>query len=174
MNYLQRVYHALLALLFYGMFSIAVGLCILRLLAFSPYMVLTGSMQPQYPIGSLVYVRAVAQERLQVGDAITFAAPNGETVITHAIVAIDTEDGLYYTKGIANDAWDASAVPYENIIGKVYFCIPYLGYLTVPLASKNGRLAVIFATLAIWAMVYLVRQSFAKRIRPKPNNKTTR
>ncbi len=166
MHRLQTVYRVLSCLLFGGIVAVAVLLCALRLFSFSPYMVLTGSMQPQYPVGSLVYVRKTPKESLAVGDSITFFMADGVTVVTHQIVAMDAEDGFYYTKGIANDEMDASAVAYESIIGKVYFCIPYLGYVAALLARKQVRIAICFACAAAWALgrgaAYLRKRLYQK------------
>ncbi len=43
-----------------------------RVLGVQPYAIVSGSMEPAYPTGSLVYAQPVAGEDLQVGDVAAF------------------------------------------------------------------------------------------------------
>ncbi len=108
---------------------LAVLLVGVRLFGYTPFVVLSGSMEPAYPTGSLIYVKAAGAEEVQVGDPITFRK-SGDIVATHRVVAIDQAAGSFTTKGDANDAADASPVPYQALIGIPVFCIPYLGYVS--------------------------------------------
>ncbi len=114
-----------------------------RLVGLTPYAVLSGSMEPEYPVGSLVYVKAVDPLDVEVGDAITFSLPSG-TLVTHQVYQIDAESRAFRTQGIANIASDgsispdAAPVPYENLVGKPVACIPYLGYINKFLTSPLG------------------------------------
>lgn len=54
-----------------------------RLLGWIPLAVLSGSMEPQYPVGSLIFVRPVAAEDVKLGDPITFYMADGRTLATH-------------------------------------------------------------------------------------------
>ena len=78
-----------------------------RLVGLTPYAVLSGSMEPEYPVGSLVYVKAVDPLDVEVGYAITFSLPSG-TLVTHQVYQIDAESRAFRTQGIANIASDAS------------------------------------------------------------------
>lgn len=95
---------------------IAAGLVLLvafagvRLVGLTPYAVLSGSMEPEYPVGSLVYVKAVDPLDVEVGDAITFSLPSG-TLVTHQVYQIDAESRAFRTQGIANIASDGSISP---------------------------------------------------------------
>ena len=81
-----------------------------RLVGLTPYAVLSGSMEPEYPVGSLVYVKAVDPLDVEVGDAITFSLPSG-TLVTHQVYQIDAESRAFRTQGIANIASDGSISP---------------------------------------------------------------
>ncbi|MEX2292938.1 MAG: signal peptidase I [Acidimicrobiales bacterium] len=72
--------------------------------------VLTGSMQPTMPPGSLLVVVPVEPASLAVGDVITFEAPTVDhPVVTHRIVQVleSGEHPVIRTQGDANDAPDA-------------------------------------------------------------------
>lgn len=104
-----------------------------RLFGLQPYVVTSGSMEPQYPVGSLLYVRAVAPEQVEAGQAITFRMDGTDSVATHQVRQADRENRVFYTQGINNRDQDgqiipdAAPVPYDNLIGTPVFCIPWLG-----------------------------------------------
>lgn len=106
-----------------------------RLFGLQPYVVTSGSMEPEYPVGSLIYVRSVAPEQVQTGDAITFTMPGTDSIATHQVREIDGENRQFYTQGIHNRDEngdiipDAAPVPFGNLIGKPVLCIPVLGWV---------------------------------------------
>lgn len=93
------------------------------------FCVLSGSMEPTYPVGALLLTRPVAESAVAEGMAITFTASSG-TVVTHRVCRIEQAEGKrhFYTKGDANEAEDASPVVGEQLLGAPFLCIPYLGY----------------------------------------------
>jgi len=132
----MRVLKALWNILTTAVVAIVVIFAVLlvgaRLAGFQVFSVLSGSMEPTYHTGSLIYVQDVDYTQLQPGDVITFMLDE-DTVATHRIVQVvpDTEDPTvlrYQTKGDANQAVDGSLVHYKNVIGTPVFTIPYLGY----------------------------------------------
>ena len=115
-------------------FVIAVALLLggVRLVGLTPYTVLSGSMEPTYPVGSVIYVTETDPAELEVGEAITFRLPSG-TVVTHGIEAIlgeNPQNRSFLTKGEANETADGEPVPAAAVIGKPVFALPYLGYLS--------------------------------------------
>lgn len=50
-----------------------------RLFGYAPYAVLSGSMEPEYPVGSLIYVTATDPKTIQPGDDVTFLTTDGRT-----------------------------------------------------------------------------------------------
>lgn len=111
----------------------AVMLAGVRLVGINVFAVLSGSMEPTYQTGALLWVRNIDYKDLEVGDPITFLIDE-DTVVTHRITEIvpDEEDPevlRYRTKGDANDAEDGSLVHYMNILGKPIFSVPKLGYI---------------------------------------------
>ncbi len=92
-----------------------------RVVGLRVFTVLSGSMEPTYPVGSMIYVKSVDPYELGSGDVITYMLSE-DTVATHRIVEVvpDEEDPTvirFMTKGDANDAIDATPVHYKNVIG---------------------------------------------------------
>ena len=99
-------------------------LIIPKLMGYEEMAVLTGSMEPKYPVGTLIFVKEADPNTLEVGDVITYHL-DSNTVVTHRIVEIDKEGQTVTTKGDANNANDGNPVPYSEIVGKEHFKIPY-------------------------------------------------
>lgn len=151
-NWVSGVFVAIVVLL-------AVALVGVRLVGLQPFVVLSGSMEPEYHVGSLIYVKAVDYKTLQVGDDITYML-NENTVVTHRIieVLVDEEDPntlRYFTQGIANTVPDAVSVHYKNIIGKPVFTIPYLGYVSNYIQNPPGMYVAIAAGAILILLVFL-------------------
>ena len=110
---------------------LAVALLGVRLIGFQVFAVLSGSMEPTYHVGSLIYVKDVDYTQLEAGDVITFMLDE-DTVATHRIVEVvpdETDSSVlrFRTKGDANEAVDGSLVHYKNVVGTPVFTIPKLG-----------------------------------------------
>lgn len=106
-----------------------------RLIGYTPYAVTSGSMTPKYPVGSIVYVKDIPPDKLQVGDDISFyLGEDRKTIATHRIGEINRKERYVHTYGInnkdshGNRINDAAPVGFDYIIGKVRFSIPKLGY----------------------------------------------
>lgn len=72
-----------------------------KFIGYTPYVVTSGSMQSIYPVGSIIYVKEAAPQDVQVGDAITFYL-SGDTVATHQVWEIDTNQREFRTQGVDN------------------------------------------------------------------------
>jgi signal peptidase len=123
------------------------------------YIVLSGSMAPVFDAGSLVGVKDILPEEVEVGDIVTFQDPaDAERVITHRVLEIKENNGAlsFVTKGDANDAQDPELIPEENILGRVSFSIPYIGYLTEFTRSKKGIVLLLIIPGVIFIATELV------------------
>jgi len=107
--------------------------------------VLTGSMEPAMPVGSVAFVNKTGAGAVEVGDVITFErqANGRQVLITHRVIeVVPDEIGLAFrTQGDANSAPDEWVVPGELVVGEVTRVIPYVGYLTDKVRGRNGFLA---------------------------------
>jgi len=130
-----------------GIIVIVVAFAILlagvRFIGFKPYAVLSGSMTPKYKVGSLVYIKATDASNINKGDVITFVSGTDRLVVTHRVTRINEDNTYFFTKGDANENEDASPVYYENVLGRVSFSIPLLGYVSMYLATTSGRFAIL-------------------------------
>ena len=130
-----------------------------RLVGLRTFTVLSGSMEPTYHTGSLIYVKKVDAARLSEGTVITFMLDEN-TVATHRVVGIvpDEEDPTvirFRTKGDANEAEDGSPVDFRNLIGTPVFKIPYLGYLIYSVQHPPGLYIFISAGAVLLLIVFL-------------------
>ena len=117
---------------------LAVLLAGVRVIGFTPYCVLSGSMEPEFHTGSLIYVKKIPAEDVKMGDPITFVRNEDMAVATHRVIDVDYANQCFYTKGDANDAPDGNPVHFNNLIGKPVFTIPYMGYVSNYLISPPG------------------------------------
>ena len=128
----------------------------LKVAGFNLLTVLSGSMEPAYHVGSLIFVKNVDVNTLKENDVITFMADE-DTIVTHRIYSVLNEVGddgsttlKFRTKGDANTATDASLVDYRNVIGTPVLSIPYLGYLANFIQRPPGiYIALVFATVLV-------------------------
>jgi len=130
-----------------------------RILGMDVFTVLSGSMEPTYHTGSLIYVKDVDPFELEAGDVITFMLDE-DTVATHRVVEVvpDEEDAStvrFRTKGDANNAEDGSLVHYKNVLGSPVFTIPKLGYFANFIQNPPGMYLAISAGAVLLMMVFL-------------------
>ena len=126
-----------------------------RLLGFEVYTVISGSMEPEYMVGDLLYVKPVDPSTVQVGDDISFVLNEDLVVATHRVVRIDPEKQHIYTKGLANETEDASPVHFKNVIGVVKFHIPLLGYVSNFIQNPPGMYITIAGAAVLIILVFL-------------------
>lgn len=129
-----------------------------RFMGYEVYHVISGSMEPEIPVGSIVYVEAVRPEDIAVGTVIAFQS--GDSVITHRVVENHLVEGEFTTKGDANAGEDMNSVDYDNVIGRVARHYPVLGALMELYTSTIGKIYIILFA-ACGAMLNLL----ASRIR---------
>ena len=115
-----------------------------RWAGFEIFIVQSGSMEPAYPVGALVYVKPADVNELRAGDVITFEMGGGVRG-THRIHDVLMEDGAlsFVTKGDSNELPDANPVKAQDIVGKVRFSVPKLGFLISCIQQPAGRFAAI-------------------------------
>ena len=133
---------------------------------YGSYCILSGSMEPQIPVGSVVYVKDVAWEELAPGDCITFRLGTGTQLTgTHRIVSIDSQEKEITTKGDANPAEDIMKVRENSLIGKVVYSLPLLGYGAWFLQTTAGKItcAAAFLMALIPAKKRKARRGNARR-----------
>ncbi|MEY8517080.1 signal peptidase I [Lachnospiraceae bacterium 29-84] len=138
-----------------------------QFLGYGVYNVVSGSMEPEIPIGSVIYVQPVEPETIAEGDVIAFQS--GESVIAHRVVKNQTVEGSFKTKGDANAGEDMNDVDYASLIGRIIAHYPMLGAMLELYTSNVGKAyAICFA--ACGAMLNIL----AGRMRERAAQKAAR
>ena len=124
--------------------------------------VLSGSMEPSIKIGSIVMVKPMSV--YNINDVITFGPYSKiKSPITHRIVDIKVNNGneLYITKGDANDTPDMREITKRDIVGKVFFSVPFIGY-AVDFARKPYGFALLIIIPALIIIYDEARKIFGE------------
>lgn len=156
MEKFKKIWNVITTVLIALIVLMAVMLAGVRFVGLQVFTVLSGSMEPTYHTGSIIYVKEVDYKSLQIGDPITFMMDE-DTIVTHRITEIlpDTEDPevlRFRTKGDANDAEDGTPVHYKNVIGKPVFSIPKVGYAVDFVQRPPGM----YLGIAVGAMLLML------------------
>ena len=134
--------------------------------------VLTGSMAPAYPPGTLLIVKPTPPDEVRVGDVMTYQLESGKAVlVTHRVIekSQDTNGNLtFITKGDHNDLADDDPVKPVQVVGTVWYAVPWIGYVN---NAVNGDLrpliipvvvGLLFA-YALWMIISGARDKVKKR-----------
>jgi signal peptidase len=89
----------------------------------------SGSMEPTYPVGSLLVVEPIDAAEVAPGMALVFQDPvDPERVVTHRVVGVAPGETLqFWTQGDANPFRDPVPVPARFVRGRVRSHITGLG-----------------------------------------------
>lgn len=137
-----------------------------RILGYRVFNILTGSMEPLYSVGDLIYVKDVDPTTIKPGDVITFLLNEDEVVATHRAVRIDAQKEHIYTKGDRNDAEDATPVHFNNVVGVPQFSIPVLGHVASFIQDPPGMYIAIFIVSAL--LIVAFAPDLIKKKKPLP------
>lgn len=138
---LRKICSILTTILMILLAAIAAILIVPSLMGYKSMAVLSGSMEPGIPVGSIIYVGKTDPAELKVGDIVTYQI-SGETMVTHRVEAIDYDNRQITTKGDANENADASPVDFTSVVGKASFHLPFIGYISIYAKTPLGIAAV--------------------------------
>jgi len=163
-------------IIYYTLFSLISVVAVAMIVSVLPIsnnfqikVVQSGSMEPDVKMGSLIMIKPV--NHYKVGDVITFLGnfknEKGENLpITHRIINIGATEGetFYVTKGDANEDSDSRHIAQKDIVGKMLFSIPYLGYVVETSRHSYGLLALVIvpATIIIFDQGTKIRKELKK------------
>lgn len=126
--------------------ALLLAVVIPRVTGATPYTILTGSMRPHYPPGTLVVIKPVKPTELAVGNVATYQLHSGEpTVVTHRIAAVrQTMKGelSFQFKGDANNIADEKWVRPVQIRGRLWYAVPWLGWTNRYINGDKHRVIV--------------------------------
>ena len=99
----------------------------------TPMTVLTQSMEPGLPPGTLVVIKPTPIKDIHLGSVITYQIESGKPeVITHRVIQIaaNTVEGTtFITKGDNNGAADPNPITEGQVKGTLWYSVPYIGWV---------------------------------------------
>jgi signal peptidase len=156
----------------------AVTLVVPAAVGATPLAVLTPSMEPTLPVGTLVVVKPTPVQEIRLGDVITYQIKPGEpAVVTHRVVevrSISTGEIQFLTKGDNNDATDPTVVTAPQLKGRVWYSVPLAGFISMAVGASLGPVVVpLVGVLLLGYAGYTVISGVAsskrkKRAAPEP------
>ena len=128
--------------------------------------IMSGSMEPAIPLGSIVVVKRVNPDDVKVGNIIVFHRSDSKTL--HRVIDKIVENDSYYfkTKGDANEDPDPWIVQPEQVQGALLLTIPYYGYLIYFAGTPIG-----FVLMVIIPAILLIANEIRKIIKLKKGGK---
>ena len=133
---------------------------------YSSSIIMSGSMEPAIPIGSIVVVTSVDPDIVKVGDIIVFQRDNSKTL--HRVIDKIAENTSYCfeTKGDANEYPDQRLVQPEEVRESLLLIIPYYGYLLYFAGTPIG-----FVFMVIVPAAFLIGNEVKKIVQLKKEEK---
>ncbi|WP_240340671.1 signal peptidase I [Nocardioides sp. SYSU D00038] len=131
-----------------------------RVAGATPYTVLTGSMRPDLPPGTLVVSRPVEPGEIGIGSVITYQLRSGQPqTVTHRVVEVRSDlsgELSWRTRGDANSAPDRGWVRSEQVRGELWYALPWVGRPTHWLTSHQRGVAVYVVGLGLLGYAVLM------------------
>ena len=130
----------------------------------------SGSMEPNFPEDSLMFVKAVDPSELQADDVITFTVDEKGTLVTHRIVAVLKDERSFITKGDANNTNDPNTVPFGNVVGKAELCLPGIGAVFRTVTAESNRvyvyivIGILIGLTVMWIILDHIKKKKIKAI----------
>lgn len=147
---LRKIFNILSGIVL-AVIAVYIAVALPMVIGYHPVVVLSGSMEPSYPVGSITYYRKCRFEEVNAGDAITFRA--GESLVTHRVEEKNELSRTFTTKGDNNETKDMNPVSEAELVGKTApFAIPYLGYFV----TYGKNMAVIVPMGVVLVVSYLL------------------
>lgn len=151
---MKQFFHISGSILLVMLILICIPFTVPKAFGLSIYEVITDSMTPEYPVGSVIYVEKIQPEKVKVDDVITFSiGTDTSQVMTHRVVTIDSENQTFTTKGDANKDVDVSPVAFQRVLGKPVYSIKHMGVWVQVFESTEGRVllgVLLVLVFALW------------------------
>lgn len=134
-----------------------------------PVVVISGSMEPGLPVGSVVLIQNTPAADVSKGDIVTVERPRDLGLVTHRVVATSTDDEghtVLQLKGDANKSIDPE--PYiVDSAGRYVTHVVGLGFVTLFLQSSQGITAGVGIFIALIAIFFLDPAALRRDQRPQ-------
>ena len=103
--------------------------------------------------GDVVFSREAEFDELKIGDVVTVGSADGKEYFTHRIVDIDRENKTVSTKGDNNPEKDPMDTPADRIVGKMWYSVPLLGFITITFGSLSQTKGLIILSAVAIALI---------------------
>ena len=160
MKVFKAICNLLSTLIIIALAAIAIVLLVPRFMGKQTLAVLSGSMEPNIPVGAIVITEEVEPETIAVGDVITYRL-SGDTMVTHRVTVNDKTAKQLTTKGDANNVEDGSPVSYNQVVGHVAGFVPFIGYIAIYIRTPLG-IAGICAVLFVLILLTFLPEVLSK------------
>ena len=127
-------------------------------MGYKPFIVLSGSMEPNIMTGDMVFVKNADTGNLKKGDVIAYRS--GEAVVTHRIIEVTTENGetRYVTQGDANDSPDQTSVRPDDVEGLYRGRIAGAGNAAMFMQTTTGMILFVVCPLVLFILWDIIRR----------------
>ena len=152
---IKKVWDILTTIIVILVILFAVLMVGVRAFGLEPYVVISGSMAKEFPVGSVIYVKDVEPTEIEVGDIITYRL-TGTTLSTHRVIGVDMENRCFNTKGDENATEDGAPVSFDDLVGMPVFSIPYIGFVANFVQHSPGMYVAISAGGILLILTFLL------------------
>ena len=114
--------------------------------------VLSGSMEPALPVGSLLFIHR--EETYEIGAIVTYEEENG-SLVTHRLISL--ENGEAVTKGDANNTGDTPFAA-SQIRGEVKAVLPGVGSVLLWLKTPPGLCTILLVGVLLLLAGFWIRK----------------
>ncbi|MBJ7346937.1 MAG: signal peptidase I [Thermoleophilaceae bacterium] len=147
-----------------------VALAGMVLAGYKPEVIVSGSMEPKFFRGTLIFVRPTPAAQLRKGDIITFQNPYkpDHHFVTHRIDAVEQspQGRAFRTRGDNNQSQDPWLLQVDHEAGLYAYDVPYVGKLSFLVHSRLGYLLLCGLPILLLAFVLLVKVWTVPSVKP--------
>lgn len=118
------------------------------------YNIMSGSMEPEITVGSIIYVKPVEPSSIKEGEIIVYNRKISddeydptEFVVAHRVVSVSQMQSEFRTKGDANETEDINPVKFSEVLGVVKFHLPFMGQFMAIYTTLPGKVCLIGVAL---------------------------
>jgi len=138
----------------------------------TPLTVLTQSMEPGLPPGTLVVVKPTDVNDMRIGQVLTYQIESGQpALVSHRIISKTIGSNgatTFLTQGDNNDLADPLPVQEIQIVGTIWYAVPWLGYVNTVINGEARQLVVPLAAGGLFLYSsYMVASGLRDRRRAK-------
>ena len=162
-GFVPALFHVLGIVLIVAVIAACIPLTVPKFFGYEIYSIVSGSMRPEYPVGTVVYVKDMEPAQVEEGDVIAFVREN--SIVVHRVVQNRTVEARFITKGDANNINDIDPVPYDNMVGRVEKKFPVAGHFLSIFNTFVGK--IYFLGVALIGVLFCALSSLLKDKRGK-------